>query len=135
MVHVENLTKVFRHSVRALDHISFDAKAGEIFGLIGPNGAGKTTALRILSTVLRPTSGIAQIAGFDVARQPMEVRRRVGFQSASTGIYDRMTAWEIVAFFGALNGLEPAALERRMEEVFTQLQMQDFRDVPGSRMS
>ncbi len=135
MVHVENLTKVFRHSVLALDHVSFDAKPGEIFGLIGPNGAGKTTALRILSTVLRPSSGIAQVAGFDVATQPTEVRRRIGFQSASTGIYDRLTAWEIVAFFGAMNGLMQPDLDRRMNEVFTQLQMHDFRNVPGMRMS
>ena len=135
MVHVENLTKIFRHTVRALDHISFAAKPGEIFGLIGPNGAGKTTALRILSTVLRPTSGTAQIAGFDVVTQATDVRRRIGFQSASTGIYDRLTAWEIVQFFGKLNGLEPPHLGRRMEEVFTQLQMHDFRDVPGGRMS
>jgi sodium transport system ATP-binding protein len=135
MVHVEHLTKIFQRSTRALDHVSFDAKAGEIFGIIGPNGAGKTTALRILSTVLRPSSGIAQVAGFDVTAQPMEVRRRIGFQSASTGIYDRMTAWEIVAYFGSLNGLAQSELDRRMNEVFTQLQMHDFRDVPGMRMS
>src|SRR5271168_5374496 len=104
MVHLDNLTKSFRGNVLALDHVSFTAQAGEIFGLIGPNGAGKTTALRILSTVLRPTSGIATIAGFDVVAQPAEVRRRVGFQSASTSIYDRMSAWEIVEYFGRLNG-------------------------------
>src|SRR5262245_46954339 len=135
MVHVDNLTKTFRDSIVALDHISFEAKPGEIFGLIGPNGAGKTTALRILSTVLRPTSGTAHIAGFDVVTQPTEVRRHIGFQSATTGTYDRMTAWETVEFFGRLNGMEQPALGRRMEEVFAQLQMNDFRDVPGSRMS
>jgi sodium transport system ATP-binding protein len=135
MVHVDNLTKTFRDSVVALDHISFEAKPGEIFGLIGPNGAGKTTALRILSTVLRPTSGTAHIAGFDVVTQATEVRRRIGFQSATTGTYDRMTAWEIVAFFGQLNGMPEAVLEQRMEEVFAELQMNDFRDVPGGRMS
>jgi sodium transport system ATP-binding protein len=135
MVHVENLAKTFRGSVVALDHVSFEARAGEIFGLIGPNGAGKTTALRILSTVLRPTSGIAQVAGFDIVGQPTEVRRRIGFQSATTGIYDRMSAWEIVEFFGRMNGMEQPALGRRMEEVFAQLQMNEFRDVLGSRMS
>lgn len=135
MVQVQSLTKVFRDTVRAVDDISFTVKPGEIFGLIGPNGAGKTTALRILSTVLRPSSGTARVAGFDVVTHPTEVRRRVGFQSATTGIYDRMTAWEIVEFFGRLNGLEQPALGKRMDEVFAELQMNDFRNVLGSRMS
>jgi sodium transport system ATP-binding protein len=135
MVHVDNLTKSFHDSVLALDHISFEARPGEIFGLIGPNGAGKTTALRILSTVLRPTAGTATVAGFDVVTQAAQVRRHIGFQSATTGIYDRMTAWESVEYFGRLNGLEHPALTQRMEEVFAQLQMNDFRDVYGSRMS
>jgi sodium transport system ATP-binding protein len=135
MVHVENLSKTFRDSVLALDQVSFDASPGEIFGLIGPNGAGKTTALRILSTVLRPSSGTARVAGFDVVASPTEVRRRVGFQSATTASYDRFSAWEIVEFFGRLNGMDQPKLGQRQEEVFAQLQMNDFRDVLGSRMS
>src|SRR5438270_13624985 len=98
MIHVENLTKAFRDlrrgQVLAVDHISFDAHAGEIFGLLGPNGAGKTTAMRILCTVLKPTGGVAQLAGYDVATQASEVRRHIGFMSANTAIYDRMSAWE-----------------------------------------
>jgi len=135
MVVVDQLTKSFRESVLALDHVSFEVRPGEIFGLIGPNGAGKTTALRILSTILQPTSGTATIAGYDVVRQPAEVRRRIGFQSATTGIYERMTAWEIVEYFGRLNEMDDATLTRRMEEVFGQLQMNDFRQVLGGRMS
>jgi len=135
MVHVDNLTKSFSDTVLALDGVSFEARPGEIFGLIGPNGVGKTTALRILSTVLRPSSGRATVAGFDVATQPAQVRRHVGYQSASTGLYDRMSAWEIVAYFGQLNGLTQPTLGRRLEEVFAQLQMNDFRDVYGSHMS
>src|ERR1700731_3976825 len=99
MIQVENLTKSFRDlrrgEVMAVDHISFDAHAGEIFGLLGPNGAGKTTAMRILCTVLRPTGGIARLAGFDVQTQASEVRRHIGFMSANTAIYDRMSAWEL----------------------------------------
>jgi len=135
MVHVENLTKSFRGSVLAVDHISFEAQAGEIFGLIGPNGAGKTTALRILSTLLRPSGGIAQVAGFDVFRQPGEVRRRVGFLSASTGVYERMSAWELVEYFGRLNGMNGNSLRDRQEAVFELLQMNDFRNVLGVHMS
>ena len=103
--------------------------------MLGPNGAGKTTALRILSTILRPTRGTARVAGFDVAAQPDEVRRRVGFLSAATGIYDRMSAWELIEFFGRLNGMPPKVLRERMEETFALLQMNDFRDVLGGRMS
>src|SRR5438067_10025628 len=103
MIVVKNLTKSFRDLrrgvVHAVDHISFEARPGEVFGLLGPNGAGKTTAMRILCTVLRPTSGIARIAGYDVATQPEEVRQHIGFMSMNTAIYDRMSAWELVEYF------------------------------------
>src|SRR5437773_8700782 len=110
MIHVENLTKTFRDLRRghvvAVDHISFDAHPGEVFGLLGPNGAGKTTTMRILCTVLKPTGGSATLAGFDVATQPGLVRQHIGFLSANTAIYDRMSAWEMVDYFGRLYGLE-----------------------------
>ncbi len=139
MIVVENLTKSFRDLRRGLVHavsgISFEANAGEVFGLLGPNGAGKTTAMRILCTVLRPTGGTARIAGYDIVRQPAEVRGHIGFMSMNTAIYDRMSAWEMVEYFGRLYGLEGEALRRRMEEVFATLQMNDFRDVLGAKMS
>src|ERR1700759_2182477 len=122
MIHVENLTKSFRAlrrgQVMAVDHISFDAKAGEVFGLLGPNGAGKTTTMRILCTVLKPTGGIATLAGFDVAPEPSKAPQHIGFLSASTAIYDRMTAWEMVEYFGKLYGLEADRLRERMETLF-----------------
>jgi sodium transport system ATP-binding protein len=139
MIQVENLTKSFRDLrrgvVMAVDHISFEARAGEVFGLLGPNGAGKTTAMRILCTVLRPTGGTARVAGYDVATQPAQVRRHIGFMSANTAIYDRMSAWELIEYFGRLYGMEPEALRARMEEIFATLQMNDFRDVLGAKMS
>jgi sodium transport system ATP-binding protein len=139
MIHVEGLTKSFsdlrRGSVCALDHVSFDVYPGEIFGLLGPNGAGKTTCLRILSTVLRPTDGRATIAGYDVAEHPAEVRSCIGFMSGNTGIYDRMTAWELVEYYGRLYGMPEDRLVRRLEELFTTLQMHDFRDTLGAKMS
>lgn len=139
MIHVEQLTKSFfdlrRGMVTALDHVSFDVQPGEIFGMLGPNGAGKTTCLRILSTVLRPTSGTATIADFDVDAEPAEVRKRIGFMSGNTGIYDRMTAWELVEYYGRLYGLPEDRLQQRLDELFTTLQMQDFRDTLGSKMS
>jgi sodium transport system ATP-binding protein len=139
MIHVENLTKSFRDlrrgQVLAVDHISFHVKPGEVFGLLGPNGAGKTTTMRILCTVLKPTSGIARLAGFDVAEEPSKVRQNIGFLSASTAIYDRMTAWEMVEYFGKLYGLSKEHLRERMETIFATLQMNDFRDVLGAKMS
>jgi len=139
MIHVDNLTKCFadlrRGAVRALDGISFDAHPGEIFGLLGPNGAGKTTCLRILSTVLRPTSGMAEVAGYNAATHPAQVREQIGFMSGNTGIYDRMTAWEMVEYFGRLYGMEEDRLQARLEELFETLKMNDIRDMLGSKMS
>jgi sodium transport system ATP-binding protein len=139
VIHVEHLTKSFldyqRGWVSAVADVSFDCHPGAIFGLLGPNGAGKTTTLRILSTVLRPTGGRAEVAGYDVLTHPEEVRARIGFMSASTGIYDRMSAWELVEYFGQLYGLPPDRLRERMETIFDWLQMNDFRDTLGSKMS
>lgn len=139
MICVSQLTKCFsdlrRGSVAAVDNVSFDVQAGEIFGLLGPNGAGKTTCLRILSTVLTPTGGRATVAGYDVSTHPAEVRARIGFMSGNTGIYDRMTAWEMVEYYGRLYGIPEEALQQRIDGIFTTLQMQDFRDMLGSKMS
>jgi sodium transport system ATP-binding protein len=139
MIEVSELTKCFsdakRGTVSALGGVSFEVKPGEVFGLLGPNGAGKTTCLRILSTVLRPTSGRTIISGYDVANYPVQVRSRIGFMSNNTGIYDRMTAWEMVEYFGKLYGLTGDALGSRMDEVFTMLQMHEFKDLLCSKMS
>jgi len=139
MIHVQDLTKhyadVERGKFVALGGVSFNATPGQIYGLLGPNGAGKTTVLRILSTVLRPTTGRASVAGFDCVTQSSQVRHRIGFMSANTGVYDRMTAWEMVEYFGRLYGIEPEPLAERMEALFTRLAMNDIRDVLGAKMS
>ena len=139
MIHVQQLAKHYadlrRGKLVALGGISFDAYPGQIYGLLGPNGAGKTTALRIISTVLRPTSGTATVAGADVVTQPSQVRRHIGFMSANTGVYDRMTAWEIVEYFGRLHGLDDDTLRMRMESLFERLQMNEIRDLLGAKMS
>ena len=139
MLEVEDLTKSYPDlelgQFVALDHVSFQVKPGEIFGLLGPNGAGKTTALRILSTVLQPTSGRAVVAGYDVNTHPSEVRHHIGFVSSNTAIYDRMTAWEMVQYFGRLYGMKPDHLKARMTLIFEQLQMNEFRDIAGAKLS
>jgi sodium transport system ATP-binding protein len=139
MIFVDNLTKSFRDlrrgQVLAVDHITFEARPGEVFGLLGPNGAGKTTAMRMLCTVLRPSDGTARVAGYDVRTEAAMVRRHIGFLSANTAIYDRMSAWELVEYFGRLYGLDGDRLRTRMDDVFTSLKMNDFRDVLGAKMS
>ncbi len=139
MIHVDGLSKRYADLRRgrfvALDGISFRAEPGEIFGLLGPNGAGKTTTLRILGTLLRPTAGSATVNGYDVLTQPSQVRRQIGFMSATTAVYDRMTAWEMVEYFGRLHEIGRQELRQRMEEVFTRLKMNDIRDLLGAKMS
>ena len=138
MIEVEGLTKFFPGPAGpavAVDDVTFTVNPGEIFGLLGPNGAGKTTTLRMLCTVLKPSQGFATIAGHDVVREPGLVRRSVGFLSANTGVYDRMTAWEMVAYYGRLYGFRGPELQKRLETLFDTLQMNEFRDVPGGRLS
>jgi len=139
MIDVQDLSKGFfdlkRGPVPALENVTFHVQPGEIFGLLGPNGAGKTTCLRILSTVLQPTGGRATIAGYDVVAQPEKVRGSIGFMSGNTGIYDRMTAWELVEYYGRLYGVPEAQLQERLNTIFDTLQMNEIRDVLGSKMS
>ncbi len=139
LVQVKNLRKTYSDHARepyvAVDRLTFSARAGEVFGLLGPNGAGKTTALRILATVLQPSSGSAFISSFDVTTQAEMVRYSIGFVSNNTAIYDRMTPWEFVQFFGRLYGVSREVLDERIERLFVQLNMNEFRDVPGARLS
>ena len=138
MIRVHGLTKEFNDFngvFRALDNVSFEVKPGEIYGLLGPNGAGKTTCLRILSTVLKPSRGFAEVAGVNVMRDAAGVRSKIGFMSNNTGIYDRMTAHEMVEYFGRLYGIPEDKLQPRLEEIFTMLQMDEIRDRLGSKMS
>jgi sodium transport system ATP-binding protein len=139
MIEARALTKAYSDLVRgdvlALCDLTFSAEPGQVYGLLGPNGAGKTTALRILSTVLQPTSGTAIVGGFDCVMQPEMVRHQIGFISANTAVYDRMTAWEMVEYFGRLYGLEDDELRERMETLFDRLQMREIRDLLGAKMS
>ena len=139
MIHVRQLSKTYEDlhtgGFIALNKVNFDAMPGQIFGLLGPNGAGKTTALRILSTVLKPTSGTATINGFEVQKHAEQVRHQIGFVSTNTAIYDRMTAWEMVQYFGRLYGMDPDKLQMRMESLFDRFQMNNIRNVLGSKMS
>jgi sodium transport system ATP-binding protein len=136
---VQDLLKTFRGpegtEVRAVDGVSFGCNAGEIVGLLGPNGAGKTTTLRILATILRPTGGSATVAGHDVVRSPDGVRRNLGYVSASTGIYERLTARETLTYYCRLHGMDEERIARRVAEVIDFLEMGDFADRLAARLS
>ena len=138
-VHVHDLHKHFRapdgSEVKAVDGVSFDCEGGEIVGLLGPNGAGKTTTLRILATILRPTSGQARVAGCDVLTDPNGVRRRLGYVSASTGVYERLTGRETLTYYARLHGMPEEGLQKRVEEVLALLEMGDFCDRVAGRLS
>jgi sodium transport system ATP-binding protein len=139
MIEAERLCKVFqdkkRGEVRAVNDVSFVCKPGQIYGLLGANGAGKTTTLRILATILEPTSGTARVAGFDLMKDPENVRANVGFLSTATALYGRLTAQEMVEYFGRLYGLDEPTIKKRIDEIFTRLEMNDFRDRRCDKLS
>jgi ABC-2 type transport system ATP-binding protein len=123
-IHVQDLVKVFHRRgqppLRAVDGLSFDVQRGAIFGLLGPNGAGKTTTLRVLTTLVRPTSGDVRILGYHVARQPLEVRRRIGvvIQEAAAELF--LTVRDNLVTFARFHGRSGAAVQRRADEVMEQ---------------
>lgn len=132
MIEAFDLRKTFRDKKRgdihAVDGVSLRAEPGRIYGLLGANGAGKTTMLRMLATLLKPTSGTAQVAGFDVTKQPEQVRANVGFLAASTALYGRLTSREMITYFGQLNGLDDRRIKERIAELSAQLDMDEFLD-------
>jgi len=131
-IEARGLAKVYadprRGTVSALQGLDLDCRAGEIYGLLGPNGAGKTTTLRILATILAPTSGTARVAGVDVQEDPLEARRRIGYLSGTTGLYPRLSARETLEYFARLHGLEGSALRARVGELIDLFDMRPFAD-------
>jgi len=139
MIEAHDLTKVFHDRklglVRAVDGVSFRCEPGRIYGLLGANGAGKTTTLRLLATILKPTSGSATIAGFDIRRESRQVRAHVGFLSTATALYGRLSAREMVEYFGHLAGLDGPLLRRRVDELFGLLEIGPFADRRCDKLS
>ena len=131
MIEVRGLRKSFTSRgtvIRAVDDVDFTARDGEITGLLGPNGAGKTTTLRMLYTLMRPDAGHVLVDGLDPARQPEDVRRRLGVLPDARGIYKRLTARENIEYFGRLHGLAADVLAARIERLVVALGMQEFID-------
>jgi ABC-2 type transport system ATP-binding protein len=113
------------HVTEALAGVTFDVKRGELFGLIGPNGAGKTTTIKILTTLLTPTSGEAYVLGFDVNKQIYEIRKRIGIVfGGERGLYNRVTAVENMKYFSDLYGVDPSVSKRRIPELIRMVGLQ-----------
>ena len=124
MIQTENLGKTFDHFV-AVQHLNLQVGAGVLLALLGPNGAGKTTTVRMLSSILRPTSGRAQVNGYDVVAQPAQVRQSIGMLTEQPGLYLRMTGLEYLLFYGRLYGLSDKAIRARGLELFRRFNMED----------
>ena len=126
MITVKGLTKRYARTL-AVDHISFEVQKGQIVGFLGPNGAGKTTTMRILTCFLPPTDGSANVAGFDVLEQPLEVKKRIGYLPETPPLYPEMEVQEYLTFVGKLKGMSGAALARRVGEVCERCAIADVR--------
>jgi sodium transport system ATP-binding protein len=141
MIVINNLWKTFKldrqrrkdragaseaNAVNAVAGISFTCRPGRVFTLLGPNGAGKTTTLRMIATLLKPTSGSISVAGLDAVAQPREVRRKIGFLTGTTRLYERLTAEETVKYYADLHGMDPGIYVERKERLFSVLGIHEF---------
>jgi len=139
LVQAKSLTKIFhdgkRGDVVAANELSFECRPGTVFGLLGRNGAGKTTTLRMLATILVPTSGTAVVGGYDIISEPAKVRERIGFLSGDTKLYDRLTGKETLKYFGKLAGMKDRTLNARIDELGKQFDLADVLDLKVGKMS
>lgn len=139
MIQVSNLSKTFhdrkKGDIPAVRGVTFTCRPGAVFGLLGRNGAGKTTTLRMLATILVPTGGTATVAGFDIVQKPADVRRRIGYLSGDTKLYDRLTGRELLQYFGALAGMTKGAIAARVEELTRPFGLTDILDKRIGKMS
>src|SRR5215472_9767986 len=126
MIKVEGLTKRYARTV-AVDNISFEVERGQIVGFLGPNGAGKTTTMRVLTCFMPPTAGSANVAGYDVVEQPMEVKKRIGYLPETPPVYPEMEVAEYLRFTGQLKGISGAEIDRRVDEVMGRCAIGDVR--------
>ena len=138
-ISVQQLVKVFQDEGRgellAVSDVSFECKRGEIFGLLGTNGAGKTTTLRMLSTLLQPTSGSARIMGYEVSKDPQEVRRSIGYLSTTTALYPRLTCRETLEFFARINAYPESEIAARVKHLVERFGLTEYADARIERLS
>lgn len=128
IIETERLTKIFPGRVTAVDAVDFEVREGEIFGFLGPNGAGKTTTIKMLNTLLRPTSGRATVAGFDVVRNPAEVRRVIGYVAQDVGVDEHATGRENLTLYGHFYRLDSKTIRERVKRLFELVDLAGFED-------
>ena len=128
VIEAKSLTKIFPGDVKAVDAIDFHVNAGEIFAFLGPNGAGKTTTIKMLNTLILPTSGSATVAGFDVAKHPNEVRKRVGYAAQDVGVDERATGRENLTLYGHFYRLDGKTIKQRVKELFELVDLVGYED-------
>jgi sodium transport system ATP-binding protein len=143
MIRVDKLCKQFKlsrkqkqelegghahNTLMAVEDVTFNCTPGRIFTLLGPNGAGKTTTLRMMATMLKPTSGTITIAGFDTVKEAEKVRAKIGFLTGSTALYERLTPNEIIKYYADLHGMDNAKFNSRKQELFKLLGIDEFAD-------
>ncbi|MFP3953534.1 MAG: ATP-binding cassette domain-containing protein [Candidatus Bipolaricaulota bacterium] len=134
IIKVEDLVKDFG-DLRAVDGISFEVEEGEIFGFLGPNGAGKSTTIKMMTALLRPTEGNIWIDGVDVCSNPKAIRSKIGLVFQSSSLDDRLTGWENLKFHGILYNMESGLIERRVEELSTNVGLSERLDDPVKNYS
>ncbi len=134
MIQTQNLSKRFDHFL-AVDSVTIEVCAGEVLALLGPNGAGKTTTVRMLTSVLLPSAGWAQVAGYDVVKQADKVRASVGVLTENHGLYNRMPAGEYLDFFGQIYSLSPAARKARTRQLLEHFGLIDYSKKPIGEFS
>ncbi len=127
-IEVTNLSKIYGNATKAVDKISFSVGEGEFFGFLGPNGAGKTTTMRVLATLLRPTSGSAKVAGFEIGREDDAIRKAIGFAMQGVTLDSTSSAWENLLLIGALYGLSKRDARKRGTELLQLLNLEKVAD-------
>lgn len=127
IIEVKDLVKKFGNFV-ANDHLTFEVKEGEIFGFLGANGAGKTTAIRILSGLSYPTSGLVKVAGFDVYKEREKVKKNIGYMSQKFSLYEDLTVKENIRFYGGIYGLSNKYIKEKTDSLLERLKMKDIQN-------
>ena len=135
MLKVENLTKTFK-KINAVENVSFEVNAGEIIGLLGENGAGKTTTLRMVATMLKPTSGNAYIDNYNIIDNPSKIREHIGILfGGDVALYDRLSGRENMTYFAKLNGMSDQEAKQAVDQIAQDLEMVEYIDRPVGKYS
>jgi len=148
MIVLERVTKSFKvtrkhkrdlgiksGTLDAVSEVSLTCRPGRVFTLLGPNGAGKTTALRMIATMLRPSSGTIKVCGYDTVKEPGQVRRKIGFLTGATALYARLTPNEIIKYYADLNDMPKDRFEQRRHDLFELLGIREFANVRIGKLS